>query len=129
MDSKQHLYYALGALAYSVAKADGKVQREEKEKVKQIVEGTSNHSMDFGYTDIIFQLLQKDKAGFKEVYTWAMKSFEIGKYHLTPEMVREFVDIISQVADAYPPNDPEEKALIARFESDIKLIQVKNPID
>jgi len=129
MDSKQHLYYALGALAYSVAKADGKVQREEKEKVKQIVENSTTHSMDFGYTDIIFHLLQKDKAGFKEVYDWSMNSFELGKYHLTPEMVKEFVYIMNQVADAYPPSDLEEKALIARFESDIKKIQVKNPID
>ena len=34
MDAKQHLYYALGALAYAVAKSDGKVQAEEREKIK-----------------------------------------------------------------------------------------------
>lgn len=129
MDAKQHLYYALGALAYAVAKADGKVQREEREKVKQIVESGAEHAMDFGYTDIIFQLLQKDKAGFREVYVWAMKSFELGKYHLTEEMKNSFIDIIEQVAAAFPPTDPEELALITRFSTDINAIHVNKVID
>jgi len=129
MDAKQHLYYALGALAYAVAKADGKVQNEEKEKVKEIVANGLKHSMDFTYTDIIFQLLQKDKMGFKEVYKWAMNSFELGKYHFTAEMKKDFTNVIQQVADAFPPESKEEEALIANFGNDIQSLDVKTIIE
>ncbi|MBI3135417.1 MAG: TerB family tellurite resistance protein [Bacteroidetes bacterium] len=125
MDAKQHLYYALGALAYAVAKADGKVQAEEREKVKEIVNEGIQHEIDFTYTDIIFQLLQKDKMGFKDVYTWAMHAFETGKYYLTPEVKKQFIAVIEQVAEAFPPADPVERALIARFGEDISKMEVK----
>ena len=128
MDAKQHLYYALGALAYAVAKADGKVQPEEQEKVQQIVSSGTNHEIDFTYTDIIFKLLQQDKAGFKEVYNWAMHSFELGKYHFTAEMKAGFVDVIQQVADAYPPTSAEERKLIERFGDDLRSLDVKTGI-
>jgi uncharacterized tellurite resistance protein B-like protein len=129
MDSKQHLYYALGALAYAVAKADGKVQIEEREKVREIVDRGLQHTIDFNYTDIIFQILQKDKMGFKDVYHWAMHSFETAKYHLTPEIKKQFIQVIDEVAAAFPPTDPNEKALIARFGHDIDKLSVKTAHD
>lgn len=125
MDAKQHLYYALGALAYAVAKADGVVQPEEREKVKEIVNDGIQHEIDFTYTDIIFQILQKDKMGFKDVYNWAMHAFETGKYHLTPEVKKQFIDVIKAVADAFPPSVPEEQALLARFAEDISKLEVR----
>ncbi|MBK7129301.1 MAG: TerB family tellurite resistance protein [Crocinitomicaceae bacterium] len=125
MDAKQHLYYALGALAYAVAKADGSVQNEEREKVKQIVEEGTKHKMDFHYTDIIFQILQKDKMGFADVYQWAMKSFETGKYHLTPSLRSEFCQVIKEVANAFPPESPMEKKLIDQFAQDIENLSAK----
>jgi uncharacterized tellurite resistance protein B-like protein len=129
MDAKQHLYYALGALAYAVAMADGKVQHEEREKLQDIVTSGTDHEIDFTYTDIIFKLLQQDKTGFKEVYHWAMKSFELGKYHFTPAMKAEFIAIIQQVADAFPPTVPEEQALISRFADDLGKLDVKTLIN
>src|SRR5688572_9273851 len=115
MDAKQHLYYALGVLAYAVAKADGKVQAEEREKVNEIVSKGTQHEVDFTYTDIIFQILQKDNAGFKDVYDWAMHAFETGKYYLTPEVKKQFIAVIEQIAEAFPPTDANERALISRF--------------
>lgn len=129
MDARQHLYYALGALAYAVAKADGKVQTEEREKLQEIVNAGIQHNMDFNYTDIIFQILQKDKMGFRDVYEWAMHSFETGKYHLTPEVKKQFIKVIEDVAEAFPPSDPEERALIARFSADISKLEVRTAHD
>lgn len=129
MDAKQHLYYALGALAYAVAKADGKVQNEEREKIKEIVNEGIQHNIDFNYTDIIFQILQKDKMGFKDVYAWAMHSFETAKYHLTPEVKKQFISVIEQVAAAFPPDDPEERALINRFSADIAKLETRTAHD
>lgn len=129
MDAKQHLYYALGALAYAVAKADGKVQKEEKELVKKIVTEGTEHEIDFNYTDIIFQILQKDNMGFKEVYQWAMKSFELGKYHFTAEMKKDFIAVITKVAEVFPPTNEEEKEMLNRFGEDIQKLKVNTIID
>lgn len=129
MDAKQHLYYALGALAYAVAKSDGKVQAEEREKIKEIVDKGINHQMDLNYTDIIFQILQKDKMGFKDVYHWAMNSFETGKYHFTPEMKKQFVWVIQEIAKAFPPIAPEEKMLLEQFDSDVEKLTVRTAHD
>lgn len=129
MDAKQHLYYALGSLAYAVAKADGKVQNEEKELVKKIVNEGTKHEIDFNYTDIIFHILQKDNMGFKEVYIWAMRSFEIGKYHFTADMKTEFIDVITKVAEVFPPNNEDEKIMLARFGADIEKLKVNTIID
>ena len=129
MDAKQHLYYALGSLAYAVAKAAGKVQIEEQELVRKIVNEGTTHEIDFTYTDIIFQILQKDNMGFKEVYQWAMKSFELGKYHFSEKMKTEFIDVITRVAEVFPPTNEDEKEMLARFGDDIKKLKVNTVID
>lgn len=129
MDSKQHIYYALGTLAYAVAKADGKVQNEERAKVRDIVKKGIEHEVDFTYTDIIFQILQKDNMGFKDVYKWAMKSFETGKYHLTPEVKERFIKVLEEVADSFTPDDPEEQKLLQNFKSDILKLETRTAHD
>jgi hypothetical protein len=129
MDARQHLYYALGALAYAVAKSDGTVQKEERDKVHKIVSTAVKHDIDFTYTDIIFQLLQKDTVGFMDVYKWAMKAFETGKYHFTDEMKQDFQWVIEQVAIAFPPKTEEERQLLERFGEDLKSLTVRNTID
>jgi hypothetical protein len=129
MDARQHLYYALGALAYAVAKSDGTVQKEEQEKVHKILGTVVKHDIDFTYTDIIFQLLQKDNSGFRDVYAWAMKAFETGKYHFTDEMKQDFQWVIDQVALSFPPKTKEERDLLERFGEDLKTLTVRNTID
>jgi hypothetical protein len=61
MDAKQHLYYALGIMAYAVAKSDGEVQNEERQMIHKIVVEESGHEIDFDYAEIIFSILQKEK--------------------------------------------------------------------
>lgn len=129
MDSKQHIYYALGTLAYAVAKADGKVQNEERLKVKEIVKKGIEHEVDFTYTDIIFQILQKDNMGFRDVYKWAMKSFETGKYHLTTEVKTQFIQILDEVAASFTPDDPEEQKLLSNFKDDLLKLETRTAHD
>lgn len=129
MDAKQHLYYALGILAYGVAKADGTIQREEKEMVKKIVEEETDHAMDYGYTEIIFLLLEREKKGFQSTYDWAMKNFELGKHHFTDEMKKDFVTAITKVAEAFPPNTDEEMAIIQKFKEDLDGLKVNAVIE
>lgn len=129
MDAQQNLYYALGILAYAIAKADGEVQREERDMIHKLVSEEIDHNVNFNYSEIIFDILQKDNRSFNQVYEWSMSEFELGKYHFTPAMKSEFISVITKIAEAFPPNTHEEKKLISQFEIDIKKLEPNLPID
>lgn len=119
MDARQHLYYALGIMAYAVAKSDGEVQNEERQMIHQIVVEESGHEIDFDYAEIIFSILQKEKQGALGVLDWAFHAFELGKHHLTPKMKEQFVSVIKKIAAAYPPTTAEELKMIDKISRNI----------
>ena len=62
MNPIENLHYAIGQLAFAVAFTDGKIQKQESEIFHKIVaEELSNKSYDFDVSDIIFQVMEKDK--------------------------------------------------------------------
>lgn len=125
MEGKQNIYYALGILAYAVAKADGKVQNSERKTIHDIVIQESEHSIDFTYAEIIFSILQKDNVGIDTVYKWAMDSLKKGKTFFTPEVKEKCVRILQKIAEAFPPSTKEEQNLIERFSRDIYASEMK----
>ena len=126
MNSKQHLYYALGILAYAVAKTDGAIQTEERKMISSIVKQESGHVMDFEYVEIIFSLLQKENYEPNKVYEWAMNAFRLGEHYFTPLMKEQFVSVIKKIAEAFPPTIEEEKNLIEKFSRNIWNKQLHN---
>lgn len=128
MDARQHLFYATGILAYGIAKADGKIQLAEKEKLQEIVGQAIEHDIDANYMEIIFELLEHDKVGFEGVYKWAMDAFETGKHHLTDSLRARIVAAIKEVANAFNKIDKEEQQLLDQFESDLAKIKVNHTI-
>lgn len=115
MDAKQHLYYSIGLMAYAVAKADGKIQDEEKKKLQEIVERELEHSIDFDYANIIFQILDHDKQPLYGVFDWAVDALKTGKHYLTPEFKQKIKDVLNAVADAFPPTTKEEQEIKDKF--------------
>ena len=121
MDATQHLYYGLGQIAYAVADRDGKIQREEKEALQKILhDGMMKMNPDFDITDIIFQILEKEKVDFETAYKWGMDAIKLGSHHLTPGIKWIFIDIVQHVSEAFPGGDTEEAAIIARFAKDLR---------
>lgn len=121
MDSIQNLHYAIGELAYAVAAADGGLQKEEKEKFHAIVEAELRcHDYDFNVSDIIFQILSKEKSNAKTVYDWAMKEIRINSHYLSPQLKETFIKVMEKVAKAYPPVTVDEQSLIEKFKVDIE---------
>jgi len=121
MDSKQHLYYALGILAYAVAKTDGEIQSEERQMISDIVKQESGHVMNFEYVEIIFGLLQRDNYESNKVYDWAINAFRLGEHYFTPKMKKQFVSVIQKIAEAFPPTTIEEKNLIENIQEIFEL--------
>ncbi len=119
----QNLHYAIGQLAYAVAFSDGSVQREEREKFQAIIaQALENKEYSFSLTDIIFQIMEKDKLDAATTYEWAMKEIRTNSHYLSPEMKGRFVQLLKKIAEAYPPISGEEKALIEKFEKEIAQI-------
>lgn len=124
MEALQSLYFALGEMAYAVAKADGKVQRAERTKLHDIVvkEAKLSHP-DIDISEIIFHILQKSDRDFETAYQWSMDSFKEHRYWLTEDMKADFIAVIEKVAHAFNSVTNDEKSVIERFRKDMEAIK------
>lgn len=124
MNPIENLHYAIGQLAFAVAFADGKIQKEESEKFHKIVtEELENKAYDFDVSDIIFQVMNKDNMDSNIVYQWALNEIKQNSHYLSPELKTKFISVIEKIANAYPPVTNSELEIINRFQSDIKDIE------
>lgn len=125
MRPKELLHYAIGQLAYAVAKADGEVQKEERQRFADIVTAELRlNDQDFNVADIIFQVLDKDKfISSQDAYDWAMKEIRQNSQYLSPELKRTFIRVMEKVAKAYPPVTIGELHVLEKFKKDIEGIQ------
>lgn len=123
MNPIENLHYAIGQLAFAVAFSDGIIQKEESEHFHKIVaEELSNKSHDFNVSDIIFQVMKKDKMDSNTAYEWAMKEIKTNSHYLSPELKAKFLSVIEKVASAYPPITDNEMTIINRLKKEIKDI-------
>jgi hypothetical protein len=51
-----------------------------------------------------------------------MKEIELNKHHLSAQMINAFKEILTRVAEAFPPVTIDEKELLNRFKTDIQKI-------
>ena len=124
MNGIERLYYALGKLAFAVAKADGKVNQEERQKLHNIVVNeVKHHNHSINVSEIIFHIHQKGST-FKEeeLYQSAMKEIKICSNYLTDDMKADFVAVLDKVARAFDSITVGEKSLIDRFRNDIDKV-------
>jgi len=121
MEGIERLYYALGELAFAVAKADGQINFEERNKLHDIVvKESKSNNYDFNISEIIFHILQKNnRLDIEDTYKMAMKEIEICSNYLTDDMKVEFVAVLEKVARAFGVVTSGEKNLIERFRKEI----------
>src|SRR3954466_7549088 len=116
MTSLENLYYAVGELAYAVAKADGKVQPEEGRKFHDIVnQALAKEKYGFDVAAIIFKIMVKDNATLPDSYYWAVKEIRRNSHYLSPALKSCFIEMMEKIASAYPPVTIEEINLIEKF--------------
>ncbi|NQY10201.1 MAG: TerB family tellurite resistance protein [Flavobacteriales bacterium] len=123
MEGKRSIYYALGQLAYAIAKADGKVQMVEREELTHIIsEALGDHNFDFGVAEIIFHVLDKDDMDFEMAYSMALADLEEHKVWLNPDIKADFIKVVEKIALSYGGVHENERKLIKRFKKDIEAI-------
>ncbi len=116
----QNLHYAIGEIAYAIARADGEVQKEEKKKFHTMMEAELRcKHYDFEISDLIFKILDKQKTSVKDAYNAAMHQIRMNSHYLSPELKATFIKVIGKVASAYPPVTLDEIQLIEIFKADI----------
>jgi hypothetical protein len=124
MTPLQNLYYAIGELAYAVAIADGLVQKEERARFhKMMTEELKNGNQGFDISEIIFQIMDKNKATLPDTYHWALKTVQQNSHYLSPKIKSSFIKVMERVAAAYPPVTIEELSLIESFKKDIEPLK------
>jgi uncharacterized tellurite resistance protein B-like protein len=120
MTPLQNLYYAIGELAYAVAIADGEVQKEERLRFHRIVtEELKNENAGFSISEIIFQIMDKNKATLPDTYHWAVKTVHQNSHYLSPKIKASFISVMEKVAAAYPPVTIDEQSVIECFKREI----------
>jgi uncharacterized tellurite resistance protein B-like protein len=120
----QNLHYAIGEIAYAIARVDGNVQREETKKFMSIVAAELRcKDYEFDVSDIIFQVLAKEKVDAETSYEWAMNEIRLNSHYLSPSLKATFISVIEKIARAFPPVTESERDMIERFKRDIAPVQ------
>jgi uncharacterized tellurite resistance protein B-like protein len=125
MSPRDNIFYAIGQLAYAMANADGKIQKEEQKKfldscLSELGAGSEGPVI----SEIIFKLLKKQETfDTDSVYTLAMDTIRTNGHYLSPELKKRAIDLLQKVAEASPPFTKEERHLLERFKRDIEPIK------
>ena len=123
MRPKESLHYAIGQLAFAIARSDGEVQKEERQKFHDIVAaGLRGKDQDFDVSGIIFQIMDKNRSSAEDAYHSAMNEIRLNSHYLSPELKKTFVHVLEKVAKAYPPVTIDEEEILERFKREIAPI-------
>jgi uncharacterized tellurite resistance protein B-like protein len=124
MTPTENLYYAIGQLAFSIASADGEVQKAERQKFCDLVaQELNDQHYGFNIASIIFQVMDKERCSTKDSYDRAMKQMKLNSHYLSPELKASFIHVMEKIAEAYPPVTLEEALLIDKFKADIEPLK------
>ena len=120
----ENLHYAIGELAYAVARVDGVVQKEERKKFHDIVAAELRcKDYDFDVSEIIFQIIDKDNQDSKSAYESAMHQIRLNSHYLSPALKKTFIRVMEKIAKSYAKISPAEQSLIDKFKREIEPIQ------
>lgn len=128
MNAIENLYYAVGEIAYAIAKSDGAVQKEEKKRFYSFLrKELEKFNNEVDVSEIIFEIMRKDDMDTETAYKWAMYGIRLNSHYLSPELKWFFLKVIEKVAAAYPPVTLEERNIIDKFRADIAPLR-GNPL-
>ena len=124
MTSLENLHFAIGELAYAIAAVDGKIHKEQRQKFHDIVAAEIRcRDYDFDISNIIFQILDKDKERDAEtMYKNAMHTIQTNSHYLSPKLKETFIKVLERVAKAFPLVTVSEQIFLERFKADIAPI-------
>ncbi|MCI5055857.1 MAG: hypothetical protein MRY83_07095 [Flavobacteriales bacterium] len=120
MTAEEHLYYGFGHVAHAIAMADGKIQREEEQKLHDIVvEHLKDEFSNISISEIIFDILKDEHRSVEELYDHGINNIDLGSHHMTEKIKDLFLNTAVLIADAFPPFSKEENEVISKLKADL----------
>lgn len=115
------LVQALAELSYSIALADGTLEKKEKEAFEKIIDTELGNSSSSAKNRFAI-LEERVSPHFEHSYKYAMFAIKASKGDFTEDLKRKFLIVIKRVANCIQGSRQEEKVLVERFKKDIELI-------
>ncbi len=123
MEQIEELYYALGELCYAIAKVDGTIRKEEKDRLHAILETEfRSHPWGIASAEMIFQILEREGMNSGTAYEWALHEIKLNSQYVSETLKTHFISVINKVADTFPPLHKEGKELVQDFIQELKKI-------
>ncbi len=114
----QDLYIGLGNLLYTLAKADGRLQPEERTTIEKLLHQDKNGEIALN----AFQLRETFNSSLEEAYGFALRRFTENRKDFNAETRKKFVSILQQVALAASGISDKEKDILKRCRRDLGKI-------
>lgn len=123
MDYKEY-YQELGKLLYAIAMADGEIQKEEREKIHEMVtkrlapieSSTDQAGTDAAYiTEFEIDFLEEFAEDLETAYESFADWYSFNKSDFSQELKDVTVELAEEVAKAFGGVDPKEKELLDKL--------------
>lgn len=125
MNGIERVYYALGELAYVVAKSDGAIQNAEiYELHKIVVDQIKKHNPGFEYADIIFHVLSDEKLSSSFTYESAIKELKEVSEYLTPAIKEQIESVLTRIGESYHHITLRQKEIIGKVHNELRKMNV-----
>ena len=115
------LVQALAELAYSIALADGELEEKEKIAFNEIIESELGKSA-WSAKNRFNILEERISPNIEQSYKFAMFAIKTNKKDFSPDLEQRFIHVIERIAKSVEGLRKDERDLIDRFKTDIRLI-------
>ena len=123
MKPLETLHYAIGEVACTVAHVNGDIHALEARKFMFIMTNELNNAEhDFDVSEIIFDLITRQKTNAEKTYNKAMKEIRQNSQYFSPQLKEKFVKVIDEITKEYPPVTYAEINILERFKKEIYKI-------
>jgi uncharacterized tellurite resistance protein B-like protein len=120
--SRQNIYIAMGSLAYAITKADGQIQEQEKNTIKNLAQKEFElNDQDNEWIENMFSKLEKDGISLDDAYNYAIDVLEANRYEFDfdQEMKQKCLNFMERIAESSNGVSVNEQLIIKRFRKDI----------
>jgi uncharacterized tellurite resistance protein B-like protein len=120
--SIQNIYIAMGSLAYAITKADGQIQEQEKNTIKQLAQKEFElNDLDNEWIENMFIKLEKEGISLDDAYNYAIDVLEANRYEFDFdfEMKQKCVRFMERVAESANGVSVNEQLILKKFKTDI----------
>ncbi len=115
------LVQALAELAYSIALADGELDKKEKKAFDKIIElelGESSLSVKNRFAI----LEERNTPNIEHSYRYSIFAIKFNKKDFNDELKRKYINVIEEIADSVDGLRKQKKHLVRRFKKEIELL-------